>query len=567
MNAARFRFAWLPRAVVSLAHALAAAPALLPAAVQAQAAAAPAEEAPRFDVFEFVVEGNTVLPVPAIEQAITPFLGPRRTMADVESARAALEKVYQGAGYLSVFVDIPEQRLGPDGVVTLQVLEGRIERLSVSGSRYFSQGYIRSKVAEFAEGRVPNFNEAQRQLALVNRSEERRVQPVLRPGRVPGTVQVDLQVSDELPLEGSIELNNQHPADTKPWRLAGSVRYDNLFQRDHSLAINLQTAPQQPSQSQVGVLNYAIPLDSGHSVSAYAVYSDSAVQTLGGITALGNGITLGLRYAIPFFAGQSAHSVTFGVDYKDLKQQLVTAGAGDPATSTPLRYLPVQVAYNGSWAEAGSQGQLALTFIGAARRILQREVPDCPRADGSFGPADQFACNHRGADGGFGLLRGDLKLTEPLWGGHQLTLRLAGQFAPQPLVSGEQFAAGGADSVRGYLESSANGDLALLGSVQWRSPRFGAWFGDAAASRADAAAGPWWGDLSAIAFLDAARVTTLEPAAGQDSRVPLLGSGVGLRLEGRGRVNAGIDLAWPQKATANQASGPLRVHARLSLRF
>lgn len=564
MNAAYRRTAWLPYVAVALTPLLA----TLPRDVSAQPSSGYSvpDEAPRFDVFEYVIQGNTVLSVAAIEKAVTEFLGPQRTMADVEAARAALERAYQSAGYLSVFVDVPEQRLGPDGIVTLQVIEGRVERLSVTGSRYFSQGYIRAKVDEFREGQVPNFNEAQRQLALVNRSEERRVQPVLRPGRTPGTVEVELKVSDELPLEGTVELNNNHPADTKPWRLAASARYDNLFQRDHSLAVNLQTAPQEPAQSKVAVLNYSVPLDNGHTASAYALYSDSAVATLGGITALGNGVTLGLRYTIPFFASNGAHSISFGVDYKDLDQKLVTAEAGT-ATSTPLRYLPVQVAYNGAWAGEGSQGQLAVTFVGAARRILQRTVPDCPRVDGSFGPQDQFACNHRGADGGFGLLRADLRLSETLWRSHQFTLRLAGQFAPQPLVSGEQFSAGGADSVRGYLESSANGDLALLGSLQWRSPRFGQWFGDAAATRAEAEAASWWSQLTAIAFLDAARATTLEPAAGQQPRVPLLGTGVGLRLEGSGRVSAAIDLAWPQKATATQDSGRARVHARLGLRF
>lgn len=530
----------------------------------AQTPAAAADEAPRFDVLEYVVEGNSVLPVTTIEQTLTPFMGPGRTMNDVESARAALEKVYQSSGYLSVFVDVPEQRVGADGSVVLQVIEGRIDRLSVTGSRYFSQGYIRSKVDQFAEGRVPNFNEAQRQLALVNRSEERRVQPVLRTGRLPGTVEVELKVSDALPFEGSVEINNQHAADTRPLRLAASLRYDNLFQRDHSIALNLQTAPQDPSQSKVLVANYAVPLDSGASVSGYLLWSDSSVDTLGGITALGKGTTLGLRYAIPLMSSNGAHSVTFGVDYKDLKQRLVASDAGTLATtSTPLRYLPLQMAYSGSWSGTSSQTQLSGTFIAALRRVLQRSVPDCPRLDGSFGPADQFACNHNGADGGFGLLRLDLRHTER-FGGHQFMVRLATQLAQQPLVSGEQFTVGGADTVRGYLESSAAGDHGLLGSLQWRSPGFGAWWRGPADAAADA---PWWADASAIAFLDVARVSVLEPAAGQQARIPLLGSGIGLRLEGRGRVSGGIDVAWPHKATFNQPAGAARVHARLALRF
>lgn len=65
----------------------------------------------RFDVLEFEVDGNTVLPVEAVERAITPYLGLGKAFADVEAARAALEKTYQDAGYVTVFVDLPEQKV------------------------------------------------------------------------------------------------------------------------------------------------------------------------------------------------------------------------------------------------------------------------------------------------------------------------------------------------------------------------------------------------------------------------------------------------------------------------
>ena len=72
-------------------------PATTPTAPAAPTAA-PAADEPRFDVWEYDVEGNTVLPVPAIEKAVQPYLGPGKQLADVEGARAALEKVYQDAG-------------------------------------------------------------------------------------------------------------------------------------------------------------------------------------------------------------------------------------------------------------------------------------------------------------------------------------------------------------------------------------------------------------------------------------------------------------------------------------
>ena len=73
--------------------------------------AAPAAEQglPRFDIYQYVVGGNSVLSALAIELAVTPHLGELKTLRDVEAARAALEKAYQKAGYLTVAVSIPEQ--------------------------------------------------------------------------------------------------------------------------------------------------------------------------------------------------------------------------------------------------------------------------------------------------------------------------------------------------------------------------------------------------------------------------------------------------------------------------
>jgi len=525
-----------------------------PAAPQPAAAAAPAESS--FDILEFEVVGNTVLGVIAIEQAVTPFLGPGKLIADVEAARAALEKAYQGAGYLTVFVDVPEQRVD-GGVVRLQVIEGRVDRLAVSGSRYYSQGVIREKVAELSEGNVPNFNQVQRELALVNRSEGRRVQPVLKPGKFPGTVEVDLKVADQLPVSGSVEINNQHPADTEPLRLQASLRYENLFQREHTLGLTAITAPQEPSQSKVFVANYAVPLDNGHTVVGYGVSSNSTVASLGGTTVLGKGTTLGLRYAIPFFARDgSSHSLTLGADYKDLEE---TVRFGDSDIATPLRYLPMQASYTGNWAERGSLTQISTTFVFAARRILDRKV-DCP---GNVGPVDQFACKRLGADGGFSTLRADVRHTEVFdWG--SATLRLAGQFATQPLAaSSEQFSIGGFDTVRGYLEGEGQGDDGALASFELRSPNWGPSISSWLGSEGE----PVLRDFALHAFVDAGRVRIQQPAAGQAARTPLLGSGFGLRVGSRQGLNGSLDFAWAGKTTRSTESGDLRVHARLGLKF
>ena len=64
----------------------------------------------------------------------------------------------------------------------------------------------------------------------------------------------------------------------------------------------------------------------------------------------------------------------------------------------------------------------------------------------------------------------DVTQTERLWHGVEISQHLVGQVADGPLVSSEQFAAGGFTSVRGYLQSEVVGDEGLTGSLEIVSP-------------------------------------------------------------------------------------------------
>jgi hemolysin activation/secretion protein len=521
----------------------------------ALAAAQPAA-APAFDVLEFAVEGNTVLSDEQIERAVMPYLGEGRNFAAVESARAALEKAYQDAGYLTVFVDVPEQEVS-QGVVTLRVLEGRVERLSVSGSRYFDQGYIRSRVPELAEGKVPNFNVVQAQLADVNRTDDRRVQPVLRPGREPNSAEVELKVTDQLPVHGTVELNNNHGQYNKPWRLMASARYDNLFQRDHSLQLMAMTAPANPSESRALGLTYTVPMSGGDSWVASALWSDSQLEALGAAQILGRGTVIGLKHqwALPS-TPSSSHALELGVDYKNMKERTLV---GSDQLSTPLRYMPFTLSYMGSWVqEDGAVTTWNPMLVFGVASVLQRDI-DC-----GFGMEDQFACKREGADGGFAYLRFDVRHNQPV-GRWRVDGRVAGQVATQALVGGEQYALGGADSVRGYLSAEVVGDHGLMASVQVSSPNL------VPGERAGAAEAGWlpaWlQEAQLYAFLDAGRVQIINPSAAQSPRQSLGAMGAGIKLRAAKSWTLQTDVARAFKSASVTHSGDKRVHVRLSSDF
>lgn len=505
----------------------------------AHARQAAAQGTERFDVLEFVIEGNSALSEAEIERAVTPFLGEGRDAEAVEAARAALEKAYQEAGFLTVVVSIPEQEIS-DGAVTLRVAEGSVERLRVLGAEYHPASEVRRAVPELAEGKVPWFPQVQRELDAVNRNPNLKATPVLKPGRAPGTVAVQLDVSDELPLHGSIELSNRQSANTSSQRIGMNARYDNLWARGHSLALTLQNSPQKADEVRVAAATYVLPVGKGgDALALYSVVSRSKLATLAGtpgLGLLGNTTILGLRWAMPLRgAGSYSHSLSLGLDYKDVRQTTVVNLSGDQ-TGSPVTYWPLVVAYNGVWLGQGSS-----TFLEAASSVGVR---------GLFGNRDSdFAARRQGASANFATLKLGLRHVESVqrW---TVAGKVEGQIASGPLVTNEQFAAGGAESVRGYLESERVGDAALRYALELRTPAWKLAGGDPGLR------------VTGLAFFEGARLRTLEAVAPTQPWRSLQGAGVGLRIAAPRGFS--VDIDWARALTAGDLTreGDTRLHIR-----
>jgi hemolysin activation/secretion protein len=509
---------------------LAACLALFVASVVAQE---PPKPVPRFDVLEFAVEGNTVLPVVRIEKAVYPFLGPAKTVADVEAAREALERAYRDAGFATVAVDIPEQKVD-DGVVVLQVVEGRIGRVRVVGARYFDQGRILAGVPALAAGEVPYLPDAQEQLAALNRSDARRVQPVLRPGRYPATTDVDLKVEDRLPLAASIELNNNRTPNTTDLRLVGTMRYDNLFQREHIGSLLYQTSPEKTSEVEVWSVAYTIPSPDWRWLGTlYYLRSNSDVAAgVGGTTAIGRGSILGARLTRVLPArGSLSRSLTLGVDYKDLDDNIIQPGL--PAIPSPIQYVPLSAVYAGSKEDEGGRWQFSTGLSFAVRQLNRDEL--------------QFENKRFKAQGNFAVWRFDGARTQTLPGKAALYARVDGQLASQPLVSAEQYAAGGVRNVRGYLEATALGDNAVHGTLELRSPSYAARVSEAL------------DDLRAVAFVEGAYLRVRDPLPQQTASFHLLSAGVGLRLRAWRTLVVSLDYGYPFRDAPFTQSGDARL--------
>lgn len=488
-------------------------------ALRAQAQEAAPAAAQSFDIDAYDVDGASLLDQVAIEKAVYPFLGPDKTTADVEAARDALEKAYKARGYQSVVVEIPYQKVA-DRVLKLHVVEAPVGRLRVTGSRYVDLDKVKALTPSLAEGRAPDFTQAQKEINEVNRLPDRRITPVVRPGAVPGTVDIDLKVKDTFPLHASVELNNDHARDTKPLRVTGSVRYTDLWQLGQTATFTYVTAPERTKDATVFSGSYLVPvIGTPWNILAYGYNSDSDVATFGGATVLGKGYAVGVRgvYQLPAPASMS-QSLNFGADFKHFDEDVTVTGTTD---KTPIDYVPLVVSYSLQYAGERFATNMTLSATAGLRGL------------GSGMSAFDQKRFHGTAD--FVHLNLDADYTQGLPLDMSAFLRFSGQFASQPLVSSEQFAAGGLSSVRGYLQSEAVGDDGVLGQFELRGPSLAPVLSFV----------PFLNEWRFYGFVDAAKLWVMDPLPDQQSRFTLYSAGFGSRIELFDHIHGDLAVGWP----------------------
>ena len=522
---------------VELIRLAATAALLLAAARGLQAQTGPAAVEPRFDILEFVIEGDTLLGAAAIERVVYRFLGPGRSVADADGARRALEAAYQLAGYLGVTVVLPPQNVGNAGEVRLQVVAAPIERLRVVGAQNVLPSRVREAVPSLAAGTVPNFNELQQELGTVPRLlPNADVTPVLTAGTQPATLAAELKVQDNLPLQGRLEINDKQSLDTTRGRLDVALSYDDLFQRGHALVLNWTVSPRNTRQANIFTASYALPLGGDSDRLSLAVTTaDTNTPTAIGGTTVSQGQTWRLRWRDQLAAPQGlAHGLSWGLTARDLRDRTLQADGTDQGL-TPLRYTTLQLGYD----------LLVSSDVAGRQTSLQAEWTVSPsgsnrRAVGCAGVLrEQFACKRAGAEPRFQTLNMVLNHREPI-GRWSFMARVQGQLADAPLAPAEQIVFGGEESVRGYFEGEQAADTGLSVRLELTSPGWEPWSG--------------W-SLSGFAFLDAAAGKRLW-ASSPDVVAPRLASGgMGLRVGSSSGMQATASLARVLQQTTRLVDG------------
>ncbi|HNB43579.1 MAG TPA: ShlB/FhaC/HecB family hemolysin secretion/activation protein [Burkholderiaceae bacterium] len=503
-----------------------------------------AQEAVQVSAFE--IQGNSLLPFLDLQRRLEAFKG-RRTLAELQGAAAAVQQLYADAGYGGVVAFLPPQEpaaLGR-GSVNIQVLEGKIARVTVRGQQYFTADGVLASLPALVVGRTPHLPTLDAQMQIGNENPARHVRVLLKPGERPGETDAEVSVTDRGFQRLLASLDNSGNARTGHWRATLGWQHANLTDRDDTLALQYQTSPTHPSRVDVRSLGYRLPLYGPRLVfDAYAARSSvdggSTATAAGDLRFNGTGQLAGLRLAqvLPRL-GEADQRLALALDWRKYLNRCEISGlpigaCGSAAGRVVVLPLSLDYVLQAPGAQAWG-GSLS----------LQTNL----RRSGRDSDAAAFESVRSGARPGYALLRAGANGQWPLDERWSLRGRLATQYSRDALVPGEQFGLGGATSIRGYEERELAGDQGAAVSVELLRALLPA-AGDTGSVV-----------LQGLAFVDAGRARNTHGTPCLDLRTGCNAAswGAGLRL-GAGALQISLDAARALERASETDRGDLRAH-------
>ena len=433
---------------------------------QAPPAAAPAEitpvatvAAPKFEIKRYQIEGNSLLPRQKLDAVLAPFTGKDKDFGDVQRALETLQGAYQREGYGSVEIRLPEQEL-ERGEVRFVVIEAKIGKVTVEGNEHFSTANIRRSVPALREGVTPNSQDIAQSIRLSNENPAKQATVLLKGTEQEGQIDATIRVADVPPTRYSISLDNTGTESTGHLRTGFAYQHANLFDRDHVLTLQAITSPTNAHNVGVFGVGYRIPLYAyGDSIDLIVGYSDVDSGTVQGVfNVTGKGSVAAMRYNQGLAKwGDVEHKLTYGLDYRSYQNNVNPVG-GVVNLVPDIVVHPFSMTYVASLRQEQRELSVFASFV--------QNIPAMNDGTDDIFKQARFPAG----TAGYRLFRFGGNYSRSFLGDWQARIRLDAQYTDDALVTGEQFAIGGADNVRGFNERFISSDKGYRTNWEIYSP-------------------------------------------------------------------------------------------------
>lgn len=409
------------------------------------------------------VIGNTTFSDQEIAEVTAPFKNRTLLTEDLERLRLALTLLYINKGYLTSGAIIPDQDV-TSGIITVQIIEGKLTQIDIEGNRWFRSSYLRDRLS--LGSRTPvTLGPLQEQLQLLQ--QDRRIERVnaeLRPGDQRGDSVLNVRVADRNPFHASMEVNNYQTPLVGEIRGVGTLVNDNLT--GHGDPLRLSYGHSSGAFPIVDA-SYALPFNRyGTTFSPYyRRYGFKLIEPpFSPLNIKTNSEIIGMSLRHPIYK-----TVTDEVALSIIGEHLFTQ-------SFLFNGTPDQVTFN---SFPGFQnGAATVSALRFAQDWTHRTLDTVLAVRSRFSVGlnvlgATINANPDTPDGQFfswlGQAQAIKQFGENLLG-MQLLSRMDLQFTNSPLFSLEQVSLGGRYTVRGYREVTILRDNSFIASVESRFP-------------------------------------------------------------------------------------------------
>lgn len=513
-----------------------------------------------FSVKTIRIEGNTLLPEDKLMALIVHLIGDDRTLTDLVQGSNAVQQAYREAGYGGVVAFVPEQKL-ENGDVIIQVVEGKIDKVHISGHTEHDEVNILRSLPHLRQGETPVIKYIDRNIQMANENPTKKLRVALVAGAKSGAIDVDAKVTDERPLRLLFGVDSAGTPGTGNFRTNVGIQHANLWNRDHIGTFQFQTSPTEPSRAQIYSVGYRVPFYNQFA-AIDAFYAHSNVESVasaapgGPFGFTGRGDIAGFR-AHRFLTriGEYDHRMTFGWDWRHFNNSCssitgtATGFAACDRISADVTIAPLSLGYVGQ-----KEGQLFSWGINT-------------NISGNFGGSSEAGFNaaRLDADKRYAIWRffGFTNLNLPA--GFGIATRILAQYSPHTLVPGEQFGIGGGGSamggfisVRGYREREIVGDYGTSFNIEGLGPDFAKLVNSESLS------------LRPLVFFDfgwAGNNNQQAPCITQGSSCEIAGVGGGIRFAIGKKFTGRLDFGHALMDGNQKAAGTSRGHLAINFHY
>ncbi|WP_442941033.1 ShlB/FhaC/HecB family hemolysin secretion/activation protein [Nostoc sp.] len=407
-------------------------------------------------VERFEVIGSTVFSAQELALATAEFTKRPISLTEVYQARSKITDLYVKNGYITSGAYIPPQTI-QSGVVKIQVVEGKLEDIQVTGTRRLNPNYVRSRLAIATS---PPLNRQRLLEALQLLQLNPLIQNVtaeLSAGSRTGASLLEVKISEAKTFSSQIVLDNGRSPSVGSFRRRLQLNEANLLGFGDALSLGYTNTDGSNSFD----ASYTLPLNPRNGTLAfnYGITSSNVIEPPFNIL----NIESASRY----------YELTFRQPIVQTPTQEFALGLTASRRESEASYFPLgeRLPFPGLGAdEQGRTKVSALRFFQEWTSRNSREVIAL-RSQFSLGiDVLNPTIAQNPPDSRFFAWQGQAQWVRLLAPETLLLFRLNTQLASRTLLPLEQFGLGGQDSIRGYRQDYLLTDNGTFVSAEVQVP-------------------------------------------------------------------------------------------------